>query len=268
MINHIKQVGILVDVPRCIGCNQCVIACVESNQLGAANTLIQHSPDGLSAQRWTSIVEGPEGGYIRKVCQHCLKPACVSVCPVGAMYRTDQGIVLYDSKKCMGCRYCMMACPYGIPRYEWNKTVPLVKKCTLCFERLQNEQLPACVENCPEQVISFGEREDLLSIANQRVKASPDIYLPKIYGANEVGGTSVIYITNVPLEFLGYYQAPIDEPMPELTGRWLNKVPGITVGMTGLLSGLFWIIDRRIKAEHTRNTNSERQSGQGFEDGL
>ena len=247
------QVGMLVDVTRCTGCNQCVEACANVNQSGAWNFQVQQSPDRLSANHWSSIVESPEGGYVRKFCRHCLEPACVSVCPVGAMYRTPEGVVLYDSQKCMGCRYCMMACPFGIPRYEWDSAAPLIKKCTLCYDRLAQGQVPACVEACPEQVLTFGERSVLLELANQRIKQSPQRYLPKIYGEHEVGGTAVMYISHVSLDFLGYQGDPGESPMPDLTWEWLGKVPPITFGVAGLMTGLLWIIGRRIQAQEARN---------------
>ena len=260
MIGSTRQVGILVDVTRCTGCNQCVEACAAANQTGSPKYYVQHSPVGLSDQRWSSIVESPDGGFVRKFCRHCLDPACVSVCPVEAMYRTPEGVVLYDSKKCMGCRYCMMACPYGIPRYEWDKTAPLVKKCTLCYNRLQQDQLPACVEACPEKVLTFGERSELISLAKQRIQESSGVYIKKIYGLEQVGGTAVMYISHVPLEFLGYHHAPIEKPMPELTGEWLGKVPGITFGVAGVMTGLFWIIERRIQAEQRQKALAEKRA--------
>jgi formate dehydrogenase iron-sulfur subunit len=256
MIGNVKQVGILVDVTRCTGCNQCVETCAETNQLGTADFMVQYSPDGLSARRWSSIVESPAGGYVRKFCRHCLEPACVSACPVGAMYRSPEGVVLYDSQKCMGCRYCMMACPFGIPRYEWESPAPLVQKCTLCYSRLKQGQQPACVEICPEQVLTFGERSELLAQAGQRINEAAHLYLPVIYGARDVGGTAVMYISHVPLDFLGYNGAPSEEPMPELTWEWLSKVPAISIGVAGLMTGLFWIIERRMQAEAVRNART------------
>jgi formate dehydrogenase iron-sulfur subunit len=145
-----------------------------------------------------------------------------------------------------------MACPFGIPRYEWESPAPLVQKCTLCYSRLEQGQLPACVEICPEQVLIFGDRNDLLAQAEQRIKEAAHIYLPVVYGAQEVGGTAILYISNVPLDFLGYYGAPIKEPMPELTWEWLSKVPAISIGIAGLMTGLFWIIERRMQAEAAR----------------
>jgi formate dehydrogenase iron-sulfur subunit len=249
MIGDVKQVGVLVDVTRCTGCNQCVEACADANYLGNASFTVQQSSDGLSARRWSSIVESPQGGFVRKFCRHCLEPACVSACPVGAMYRTPEGVVLYDSQKCMGCRYCMMACPFGIPRYEWESAAPLVQKCTLCYGRLEQGGLPACVETCPQGVLTFGERSELLALANQRLQEAAHVYLPKVYGAYEVGGTAVMYISHVPLDFLGYHGAPGEEPRPELTWAWLSKVPAISVGVAGLMTGLFWILERRMQAD-------------------
>lgn len=258
MIGNIKQVGILVDVTRCTGCNQCIEACANANQLGEPAFIVQQSPDGLSARRWSSIVESPEGGYVRKFCRHCLEPACVSACPVGAMYRTPEGVVLYDSQKCMGCRYCMMACPFGIPRYEWESAAPLVQKCTLCYGLLEQGQLPACVETCPEGVLNFGERSELLALANHRLREEAHIYLPKVYGAYEVGGTAVMYISHVPLEFLGYHGATGEQPRPELTWEWLSKVPAISIGVAGLMTGLFWIIERRVQADISRRARESQ----------
>lgn len=263
MIN-LKQVAILVDVTRCTGCNLCVDACVEANQLGSYNKKLQDSPDGLSASRWASIVESPKGGFVRKFCRHCLDPACVSACPAGAMFRNDAGVVLYDAQKCMGCRYCMMACPFGIPRYEWESTVPLVKKCTLCHNRLEKGQLPACVETCPEQVMVFGDRDELLLQAHQRIQNNPNRYLSKVYGEFEVGGTAILYITHVPLDFLGYHGKPIEQPMPDLTWKWLGKVPSISLGVGGLMTGLLWIIGRRMQSESAQDT-SQNTSDEGHE---
>jgi formate dehydrogenase iron-sulfur subunit len=146
----------------------------------------------------------------------------------------------------------MMACPFGIPRYEWDSQAPLVQKCILCYGRLEQGQLPACVETCPEGVLTFGERNELLGLANQRLKEAAQTYLPKVYGAQEVGGTAVMYISNVPLDFLGYHGWPGEQPRPELTWEWLSKVPAISIGVAGLMTGLFWIIERRVQADLSR----------------
>lgn len=256
------MIAILVDVTRCTGCNQCVDACTKANISSTHYTVPQSMPDGLSANQLTSIVMSPEGRFVRKFCRHCLEPACVSVCPVGAMYKTPQGAVVYDGKKCMGCRYCMMACPYGIPRYQWDSAVPLIQKCTFCYDRLKDGLLPACVEACPYDVLTFGERDQLLTLAHQRLQEFPDLYLPTVYGEHDAGGTSVLYISDTPLDFLrlnGYQRNPSEQALPELSWAWLNKVPSLSLATTGLMTGLFWIIGRRIQAEENRGTHSNRE---------
>lgn len=250
------MIGMLIDVTRCTGCNRCVEACAQANSLQEALPQPQHAPDGLSDQRYSSIVQTPEGRFVRKLCRHCLEPACVSVCPVGAMIKSPEGPVIYDADKCMGCRYCMMACPFGIPRYEWQSAIPLVKKCNFCFERLQNNQLPACLEVCPHEVIVVGERDELLQIAHQRIQDSPAHYLPTVYGEAEAGGTSMLYISDVPLDFL---RTQVNNPitpntaLPELSANWLDKIPLLSVSTAGLMTGLFYIIGRRMQFYETRD---------------
>lgn len=257
------MIGILVDVTRCTGCNQCVDACVRANGLGDASPRPQQAGDGLSAERYAAIVHSPEGQPVRKFCRHCLEPACVSVCPVGAMIKTPEGPVIYDKSRCMGCRYCMMACPFGIPRYEWDTPNPAVRKCTLCYERLQDGQIPACVESCPEQALLFGEREDLLALARERIGESPDRYLPQVFGETESGGTSVMYLSNVPLDFLAYNGPAGEAPLPELSWNWLSKVPALSLSTAGLMTGLFWIIGRRMQADESRNGRPDGSSKDG-----
>jgi len=260
------MIGILIDVTRCTGCQRCVDACVSANQLGDDAPLPQHAPDGLSAQRWSSIVQPAAGHYVRKQCRHCLEPACVSVCPAGAMHKTPEGPVIYDSSVCLGCRYCMMACPFGIPRYEWDSAAPLVRKCTLCYERLKQGQLPACVEACPEGALLFGTRGDLLTEAHRRLQAQPSRYLPTVYGEHEVGGTSVLYVSDVSLDFLGFQGAPGQTPLPDLTWDWLVKVPPVGWGVMALMAGTYWIIKRRMKLA-ARQAGAEAQTPEQADDG-
>lgn len=254
------MIGILVDVTRCTGCNQCVDACVEANHLPADLPAAQDSGDGLSARRYVSIVYH-DGRPVRKFCRHCLEPACVSVCPVGAMVKTADGPVVYNYDICMGCRYCMMACPYGIPRYEWDSAAPRVQKCNLCAERLVEDKLPACVDICPEQALLFGERAALLKVAHHRIQQGGGKYQPLVYGETESGGTSVLYISDTPLDFLNLAQAPTGQPLPDLSWNWLGKVPPVAIATTGLMTGLFWVIGRRIQAEERRSARKNESGG-------
>ncbi len=241
-------VAILVDTTRCTGCDRCVAACKKENDLGVDRPQRWKSRiDALSSTRYTTILQRPGDHFVRRFCRHCLEPACASACLVGALQKLPQGPVVYDSDRCMGCRYCMNACPYGIPRYEWEESVPHVRKCTLCYQRLAKGQLPACVEACPEKAAIFGRRDDLLVEARARLRAKPDLYLDHIYGEHEVGGTSVLYVSDIPLDFLAYQPDLGDEPLPELTWAAMQKVPPIVVGMSGLMLGVYWITKRRMQ---------------------
>jgi len=240
--------AILIDTTLCTGCEQCVRACKLENDLGPDRPWPgQAGVDALSATRFCTILRRPGDHFVRQQCRHCLEPACVSACLVGAMQKTPEGPVIYDGDRCMGCRYCMMACPYGIPRYDWDRAVPYVRKCTLCYPRLKQGKMPACVEACPEGAAIFGTRAELLAEAHRRLDDQPDRYVGGVHGEYEVGGTSVLYISDIPLDFLAWQPELDDRPLPERTWASLKKVPPVILGMAGLMGGLRWIIGRRMK---------------------
>jgi formate dehydrogenase iron-sulfur subunit len=239
--------SILTDTTKCIGCNECGIACKKSNHLTPDSPREWDLDDGLSARNWTSIVEGPEHVFARKQCRHCLSPACVSACPVGALSKTEAGAVVYDNTKCMGCRYCMMACAYGIPRYDWGEAVPYVRKCNLCYDRIRTGRQPACTEACPTQATVFGDRGTLLAEAHRRISEDSGRYTNKVWGEFELGGTSVLYISNVDLSFLSSEKPAGDVPLPEETALAMHAVPVVFTGVLAAMAGLNWIIQRRMK---------------------
>jgi formate dehydrogenase iron-sulfur subunit len=243
--------AILTDTTRCIGCHECVLACKRANRLALDAPRRWSLDDGLSARNWTSIVEGPAHSFVRKQCRHCLEPACVSACPVGALQRSDTGAVVYDGGKCMGCRYCMMACPFGIPRYDWDQTVPYVRKCILCQDRIRSGRQPACTEACPTKATIFGDRLGLIAEARRRIREKPAQYKDKIWGETEVGGTSVLYISNVDLSFLTRGEQLASAPVPETTKLAMNAVPFAFTGVLAAMAGVHWIIGRRIKVEQS-----------------
>ena len=161
----LKEKGLLFDVSLCIGCGKCYKACKEENNL--EHTSDDFLKDHLSNNTFT-VVEQYDNLYARKLCVHCNDPACVSVCLVGAIKKTETGAVVYDADKCIGCRYCMQACPHGIPRYEWGTTQPRIRKCNMCIDRVSAGQLPACVEACPTEATLFGDKDQLTEIAKKR----------------------------------------------------------------------------------------------------
>ena len=248
--------AILTDTTLCTGCEKCVEACRSENELGKdVPRRWKKRIDDLSSTRYTTILrhrENHENHFVRQQCRHCLEPACVSACLVGALQKTPEGPVIYDSGKCMGCRYCMVACPYGIPRYDWEEPVPYVRKCNMCYERIKDGKEPACVEACQEKATLFGERDELLDEARRRIQDDPDKYINKVFGETEVGGTSVLYISDIPLDFLAFKPELGDQPLPELTWAALSKVPPLAIGVGGVMAGVWWIIGRRMKlAEET-----------------
>lgn len=243
------KAAILTDTTKCNGCHECVAACKKANTLGRDLPRRWDANDGLSAANLTSIVEGPERTPVRKQCRHCLEPACVSACPVGALRKTELGAVVYDSAKCMGCRYCMMACPYGIPRYEWQASVPYVRKCILCYDRLLAGRQPACTEACPTKATIFGDRDQLLAEACRRLAEKPDVYLQEVIGEREAGGTSVLYVSRVKLGVLTDYRPIGAASLPSTTSVAMGAVPFAFTGVVALAAGVSWIIERRMKLE-------------------
>lgn len=249
--------GMLIDVTRCTGCEKCIVACGARQGVDRRDAERERAttPDGLSARRLATIAKVDEGRFARKSCMHCLEPGCVSVCLVGGLTKTPEGPVIYDPDKCIGCRYCMLSCPFHIPRYEWDKTIPYVAKCDLCFDRLQQGQLPACVEACPHDVLTFGQREQMLIEAHERIGRYPERYHQHVWGENEFGGTSVLYVADVDLASLGW---PAESPpIPSLTEPLVHTTPFIGFGVAVGLIGLNWIVRRRSQlAKEDREQHS------------
>ena len=215
-------VGLLYDTTRCVGCKACVVACKEANEMPADvdgyGGGIYDAPEGLNEYTKNVIAlhrDGDEVSYVKKQCMHCVDPACVGACMLGALQKGKYGIVSYDVSKCVGCRYCETVCPFNVPKFEWAKKAPKIVKCELCRHRLAQGKQPACSEVCPREAVIFGNYADLLEDARARLAAHPDRYVPRIYGEHEVGGTQVLYLSHVPFEKLGF-RFQQDESVPHL----------------------------------------------------
>lgn len=237
-----KRKALLVDTTLCIGCNSCQDACKKENNL----------PEGeekeLSPTAYTALEEH-DGTYVRRMCQHCNEPTCVSVCPVGAFRKTPEGPVLYDETKCIGCRYCIQACPFQVPRYEWSSNYPRVQKCRLCYNRIVQGLQTACAEACPTGATKFGDRDDLVREAYERIKAESGKYVDHVYGLEEVGGTSILYLSSVPFEQLGFKTQLESTALPLLTWNALSKVPSVVTVGGVFLYGIWWITNRRKEVQ-------------------
>ena len=202
-------VGLLYDTTKCIGCKACMVACREANGLEADTSWsggLYQAPLDLNEKTKTVIKlfdDGNQRSYMKAQCMHCIDPACASACMLGAFKKREFGIVTYDVDLCVGCRYCEVACPFGVPKFEWSKALPKMVKCELCNHRLAKGQQPACSEVCPRQAVIFGRREDLLREARTRIAENPGKYVPKIYGETDGGGTQCLYLSHVDFEKVG-----------------------------------------------------------------
>lgn len=239
--------GILTDLTRCKGCQACVWACKEINELPR-----EDGGAKLSATTWTTI-EKHNGVSVRRHCMHCLDPACVSVCPVAALKKLANGPVVYDETRCIGCRYCMVACPFNMPKYEWQSALPRVRKCIMCFEkRVKEGRQPACTEACPTGATIFGDREGLLRQAQQRIQDQPERYVDRVYGDDEAGGTSVLYLSQLPFDQVGFRVGIQKQSYPRLTWDVLSKLPNVVSVGGVLMLGIWWIVGRRDTMEKVR----------------
>lgn len=234
--------GILYDATVCIGCKLCEKACAERNGLPYDDAIA--SEEKQSAHKLT-VVQTKGNKYMRHLCMNCEDPTCASVCPVGALRKTAEGPVTYSASRCIGCRYCMLACPFSVPKYEWNKTFPLVRKCDMCADRVASGLQTACAEACPTGATKFGERGALIADAKERLAQNPERYFHHIYGLSEVGGTSVLLLSGVPFEDFGYKADFSTEALPMLTYRVLSHIPDlVTIGGVAL-GGIWWLTNRK-----------------------
>jgi len=214
-------VGLLYDTTKCIGCKTCVVACKEANDLPPDNREdpLHDAPTALN-DRTKNIIKlytDDEGriSYFKQQCMHCIDPACVGACMIGALQKREYGIVTWESNRCIGCRYCQVACPFNIPKFEWASRTPRIIKCELCNHRLAEGKEPACTEVCPREAVIYGTREELLAEAKRRIEAEPGRYVNRVYGETEGGGTQCLYLSHVPFEKLGLPELD-DVPVPSL----------------------------------------------------
>jgi Fe-S-cluster-containing dehydrogenase component len=251
-----ESFGVLFDSTKCIGCRKCEAACNKVNELPAQpvpfdDLTVMDQRRRTHHDTFTVVNKyavGDKPVYRKQQCNHCLEPACASACFVGAFVKDKTGAVSYDASKCVGCRYCMIACPFEVPTYEYHDPItPRVRKCTLCQPRIEEGKLPGCVQDCPKGALVFGRRKDLLTIARERIRKHPDIYVDHIYGENEMGGTSWLYISGVPFSQIGMREDLGVTPAPKLTSGALSLVPAIVGLWPMFLTGAYALSKRKDK---------------------
>ncbi len=251
--------GLLHDTTLCVGCRSCEFACAEVNGCPTPEPAIDDKSVFDEMRRnddklYTVVNEYIEGSgtkppvYRKHQCMHCNEPCCASVCFVGAFEKTPEGPVLYHPELCVGCRYCVMACPYYALAYEYDDPVtPRVVRCTMCYDRIKEGKLPGCAEACPNGAITFGRREELLEVARDRIAKNPDKYVNHIFGEHEFGGTSWLTLSGVPFGELGLPENAPHTPLPELTEGALSFVPLILSAWPGFLLGSYAWSKRKDK---------------------
>jgi Fe-S-cluster-containing dehydrogenase component len=247
----------LYDATRCIGCKACMVACNAANDLPPDTTRsdgLWQMPVDLN-ERTKNIIklyrDSATGSYsfIKRQCMHCLDPACATACMLGALQKREYGIVTYDPDLCIGCRYCQMACPFNIVKFEWAKALPKIIKCELCNHRIAKGKVPACVEVCPTSAVIYGKRTDLIAEAHRRLAEAPSRYVQKVYGEQDAGGTQVLYLAGVDFAKLGL-PACGDQPIPQTVRSMQHTIYkgfAAPVALYALLVAVMWRNRRHSK---------------------
>ncbi len=271
------RLGMLTDLTLCIGrnCRKCEEACKKANKLPPPKVPLEDNSVFETMRRtdeesYTVVNRFPNpkpGGqpiYVKKQCMHCNEPACASACLVGAFRKTPEGAVLWNEKVCIGCRYCMTACPFYVPAFEYFEALtPKIRKCTLCYDRITKEgDVPACAKICPREAITFGKRSDLIKLAREKIRSKPNKYIDHIYGEHEAGGTSWLYISEVPFEYLGFPTDLGTTSFPEFTRGFLSMVPAVLVIWPALLGGFYMFTKHREQMSTDETTISKKKEAQ------
>lgn len=269
--------GVLVDLTRCIGCRSCEAACNKEQGLPEPKTpftdqtVFELDEHGLKrrtdASAYTVVQQydfpGQDHPLFKKVqCNHCLEPACLTSCFVNAYTKTPEGAVIYNPDVCVGCRTCMVACPFYIPTFNYSSGLhPRIRKCIFCYDtRLKYGKPPACVEACPQEALLFGKRDELIKKARRRLEHNPDVYQDHIYGEFEAGGTSWIYLSPVPFDKVGFNPDIPDQPVLDGVKNFLAIVPMVLTIWPALFAGFHLLATRKEQKAQTNQKNFEEET--------
>jgi len=233
--------GVLYDSTRCVGCRTCEYECAAAHGLPEPSSeveAVRKTNENCNTVVNTFQTEKGEV-YVKRQCMHCNEPACGAACLTQAMHKNETGPVTWDGDKCMGCRYCMVSCPFDGPKFEYFSANPKIQKCDMCFDRQKAGEKPVCVTNCPGEALIFGKRRDLIKEARKRIVENPKLYVDHIYGEHEAGGTGWLYLSSVPFEEIGMNTKLQQSSYPALTKGFLYSVPSVFVLAPTLLLGIY-----------------------------
>ncbi len=266
--------GVLVDLTRCIGCRSCEVACSQEHGLAPPVGLVDnyrpleppHSEIRRPDHQAFTVVNRYQSSlsnhplFKKTQCNHCLEPACLTACFVNAYTKTPEGAVIYDDSVCVGCRTCMVACPFSMPAFRYNSAFEArIMKCNFCFDtRLSKGRPPACVEACPMEALTFGYRDELLRVARKRIRDVPGRYHKEIYGEFEAGGTSWLYLSPVPFEQAGFDTRVPRQPILHYVKDFLAVVPMVLTIWPGLFAGIYLLAKSKKISEHTHSQEDKR----------
>lgn len=269
-----NAMGVLVDLSRCVGCRSCEAACNKEQQLPAPAkpfndfSVFDEMHHGQQRRtdetRYTVVnryeIPGREHPLFRKIqCNHCQEPACLTSCFVNAYTKTPEGAVIYNPDVCVGCRTCMVACPFSIPTFRYSSAFhPRIMKCVFCYDtRLRKGLPPACVEACPQEALTFGRRADLLAMGRQRIRENQGAYVDHIYGEHEAGGTAWMYLSPAPFAQVGMDTTVPKEPILNSVKDFLAIVPMVLTIWPALFAGFNLLATRKDTLNEQRNSEGE-----------
>jgi Fe-S-cluster-containing dehydrogenase component len=260
-------VGLLYDATMCVGCKSCVVACYEANFDEPMPGEMYYNPDDLSSSCRNIIkehVDGAEHSFMKMQCMHCVDPGCISACMLGALDKREFGIVTWDGDKCVGCRYCQVACAYNVPKFQWNDATPEIIKCYLCNHRLAEGLEPACSTVCPTHAVIFGKRDELLAEAHRRIDESPDRYEPKVFGETDGGGTQNMYLSRAGIPFTDLGLPDLGDQstayLSEKVQHTVYKGFAAPVILYGILGAVVWRNHRKLENEGSDAAEKEVES--------
>lgn len=257
--SDVEFYGILYDATKCKGCRGCEYDCADAHGLPTPLPTKKIEAIRKTDETCNTVVntyKTKKGDvFLKMQCMHCNEPACVAACLTKAMSKDKTGPVTWNGDKCMGCRYCMVSCPFDSPKFEYHSANPKIQKCDMCFEKQKTGEAPTCAANCPNEALLYGKRRDLITEARKRIYGNPETYYDKIYGEHEAGGTGWLYLSPVPFEELGLNTRLQQSSYPALTKGFLYSVPSIFVLVPTLLLG----IHQATKNNHLKEEKEDEQ---------